>query len=135
MDQEDAHRHTVLLVEDDPDVREATATFLECSGFDVAVAGDGRDALGSLEGGLRPCLILLDLMMPRLSGFEFRRIQLADPKIAAIPVVVLSAAGDLARRTAHLTPDDVLAKPPDLSVLAALIERHCRRKHGDRAAG
>ena len=87
-----------------------------------------------LDTGLRPCLILLDLMMPRLTGFEFRRIQLADPQLASIPVVVLSAMGDLARRTANLAAADVLSKPPDLELLAALIERHCHPRNGNRAA-
>ena len=125
----ESHRHCVMVVDDDPDAREAIATFLDCSGYDVACASDGGEAFGQLCDGFRPCLILLDLMMPRLSGFDFRRMQLADSALADIPVVVLSAAGDLARRTAHLATADVLNKPPDLTILAAVIARHCDRSH------
>ncbi len=119
------HAHLVRLVEDD--VHDAIGTFLECSGFALETAGDGKEALDRLREGLRPCSILLDLNMPRLSGVEFRRIQLADPALAPIPVVVLSAAGDPVRRTAHLGVDDVLTKPADLDTLAATIVRHCPR--------
>ena len=119
------HNHVVLLVEDDPDVQDAMATFLQCSGYETVSAGDGIEALDELGRGLRPCLILLDLNLPRLSGAEFRRRQRADPAIADIPVVVLSAARDLARRTASLDVVEVLSKPPDLETVAAVVARHC----------
>ncbi len=128
MARDSDHKHVVLLVEDDPDVQEAMGTFLRCSGYEIVSSGDGADALEELAGGLRPCLILLDLNLPGLSGVEFRRRQLADPAIAHIPVVVLSAASDLPRRTARLGVTDVLTKPPDLEAVAATVARYCHRE-------
>ena len=121
------HNHVVLLVEDDPDVQDAMGTFLQCCGYQTVSATDGIDALDELGRGLRPCLIILDLNLPRLSGADFRRRQLADPAIADIPVVVLSAASDLTRRTARFDAAEVLSKPPDLEVVAAAVARHCQR--------
>ena len=128
MARDSDHKHVVLLVEDDPDVQDAMGTFLQCCGYDTVSAVDGSDALEELASGLRPCLILLDLNLPRLSGVEFRRRQLADPAIAKIPVVVLSAASDLGRRTARLDITDVLTKPPDLETVAATVARYCDRE-------
>src|SRR5690349_17497986 len=83
----------VLIVEDDADLREMMAQLLTLEGFSVETASNGREALRYLESGDggRPNLILLDLMMPVMDGWEFRRRQLADMRSAEIPVVVLSA--------------------------------------------
>jgi CheY-like chemotaxis protein len=83
---------TLLLVEDDADVREAVGDTLEDAGYRVLFAKNGREALDLLRGSAhRPALILLDLMMPVMDGPQFRKEQVADPRLAAIPVVVLSA--------------------------------------------
>jgi CheY-like chemotaxis protein len=82
----------VLLVEDDALVRGAMKMVLEWEGYRVSCAGNGREALDLLHGGERPALILLDLQMPVLDGWEFRREQGRDPALAPIPVVVVSAA-------------------------------------------
>ena len=82
------HRHGVLLVEDDYDTREAFVTILETLGLTVVGAANGREALEQLWGGLRPCLIILDMAMPEMDGYAFRRAQLADPTLTGIPVTL-----------------------------------------------
>src|SRR5689334_1568939 len=84
-----AHRHSILLVEDDYDTRGALVLLIEHLGMEVVEALNGREALDRLRGGFRPCLVLLDMAMPDMDGVEFRRAQLADPALAAIPVAVL----------------------------------------------
>jgi CheY-like chemotaxis protein len=88
----EAHCHTVLVVEDDWDTREALMLLVQSEGVDAAGARNGQDALEQLRGGLRPCLIVLDLAMPVMTGYEFRQAQLADPDLASIPVALLQAA-------------------------------------------
>src|SRR5438445_6065998 len=80
----------VLIVDDDADVRDAMEFLLRSEGYRTVTAADGDDALTKLRAGLEPCLILLDLMMPWKDGFQFRREQMRDPRLSAIPVVVLS---------------------------------------------
>src|SRR5262245_10201592 len=82
----------VMVIDDDVDIRETIKDLLESRGYEVIVSGDGDGAMAALKGGARPCVILLDLMMPGLSGEEFRAQQLADEALAPIPVVVLSGA-------------------------------------------
>lgn len=84
---------SILLVEDDEIVRRAIQMVLEWEGFHVKCAVNGQEALDRLRGGYRPSLILLDIMMPVLDGEQFRRLQLSDPSLASIPVIVVSAAG------------------------------------------
>ena len=81
----------ILLVEDDELLRGAMQMVLEWEGYRVACAGDGREALDFLRAGETPALILLDVMLPVLDGWQFRREQRRDPELAAIPVVVVSA--------------------------------------------
>src|SRR2546427_10339958 len=91
------HQHVrpILLVEDDPDVRDALRLTLEDAGYDVVCAGEGREALARVRASPPPSLILLDLMLPVMDGFEFRVQQMQDPSIASIPVVVFSCGADL----------------------------------------
>ena len=81
----------VLVVDDDPDVRELMSQLLELEGHQVQGAADGEEALACLRRGPRPDAILLDLRMPGMNGWEFRAAQLADPELASIPVYVLTA--------------------------------------------
>src|SRR5882672_11652695 len=97
-----AATHPVLVIDDDPDIRWTMAEVLEDWGYLVATAAHGKDALEQLQAGVRPCLILLDLTMPVMNGYEFRAAQRANPEYAAIPTVVLSAAGNLAERVKEL---------------------------------
>jgi CheY-like chemotaxis protein len=99
----------VLIVEDDPDLRSMMDYLLHQEGFTPVTAANGRDALRLLKAGLAVRLILLDLMMPVMDGWAFRREQLRDPEIAWIPVIVLSAADDI--RYDELVPAAVFRKP------------------------
>ncbi|HEY2386286.1 MAG TPA: response regulator [Candidatus Binatia bacterium] len=115
----------VLVVEDNPDARAAFEALLQQKGFGVVTAGDGQEALDVLRGGLRPRLILLDLMMPRKDGWQFREEQIADPSLADVPVVVLSGAGQLDRHSKRLDVKDYLEKPVDVERLLEVVSRYC----------
>jgi CheY-like chemotaxis protein len=120
----------VLIVEDDPDVREMLAALLVSEGFHAVAAEDGLEALHLLRAVRHrapqiPCLILLDLMMPRLSGNEFRRAQLGDPTVASVPVAVMSGAVDLEQRAQALGAVATLAKPIDCERLLKVVRRYC----------
>ena len=82
-----------LVIDDSRAMRRIVGSILKDLGFEVREAGDGREALDRLHKGERPAVILLDLQMPVLDGWEFRREQGRDPALAPIPVVVVSAAG------------------------------------------
>jgi two-component system, chemotaxis family, chemotaxis protein CheY len=114
----------LLVIEDDDDLREAIAMTLATSGSEVAAFGDAREALRELQSGLRPFLILLDLMMPNMSGWEFREAQEADPAIAPIPVVVITAAHTLGNGRDSLTGIEVLRKPFSLEALLEVVRRY-----------
>lgn len=114
---------TVLVVDDDPYIREALAEVLEDEGYPVATAADGEEALERLAGAPAPALILLDLRMPGMSGWELRRRLLADPSLAGIPVVLLSADSRLEEAQAVLGAAGSLRKPPSLEDLLAAVGR------------
>ncbi len=114
----------LLVVEDDDDVREALGVLLEIEGHEVACARNGRDALGQLQAGLRPSLIILDLAMPVMGGVEFRRCQRADPALAHIPVIVLSCTDDILEQAQRLGALACLRKPLSLNRLAQLVAAH-----------
>ena len=114
---------TILLVEDDLDVREALAEALRDEGYSVEVAADGEQALGYLRAGGRPGLILLDLMMPRMSGSEFRMVQKVDPVLCGVPVVLLSADGHMEEKARLLETHGAIRKPIDFEELLTTIQR------------
>lgn len=120
----------VLIVEDDSDTREMLATFLAREGFHTVAAEDGLEALHLLRTVRRraprtPCLVLLDLTMPRLGGTEFRRAQLGDPTVASVPVAVMSGAIDLERRAQDLGAVASVSKPIDFEILRDVVRRYC----------
>lgn len=117
-------RLTLMIVEDDDDVRDALADIMTAQGYEVAAFADARAALAALEGGVRPFLILLDLMMPGMSGWEFRAAQLENPTLALIPVVVVTAAGKLSDDTRTLLGVEVLHKPFALETLLPVVARY-----------
>ena len=114
---------TILLIEDDNDIRESLGDFLVSEGFEVLLSADGAQALTLLQEGKRPSLILLDLMMPRMDGFAFRECQLSHPQIADIPVVIMSADGNLMVNKEKLRVDAYLKKPIDIEELLNLLRR------------
>lgn len=123
----------VLVIDDDASIRETVALALGAEGLPVQVAADGAQALRMLREGPRPHLILLDLMMPGMNGWEFRRQQLADPALADIPVVVFSGAGETAAHAARLRANDWLSKPVTLELLARTVRRFWPRPEGHAA--
>jgi CheY-like chemotaxis protein len=115
----------VLIVEDDADLREMMAQLLSLEGYRAETASNGREALRYLERGDPPDVILLDLMMPIMDGWEFRRRQVQDPQLAHVPVVVLSALDPA--RAADLGGTAFLKKPLDFDRLLELVRRFCAR--------
>lgn len=113
----------ILLVEDDFDVREALAETLRDEGYAVECAVDGAQALDYLRAGARPGLILLDLMMPRMSGSEFRMAQKVDPQLADLPVVLISADGRMEEKARTLETHGAIKKPIDVDELLSTVER------------
>jgi CheY-like chemotaxis protein len=110
----------ILLVEDDAELRSLMARVLERDGHGVAEAGNGLEALELLRAGERPALVLLDLMMPVMSGPELLEVMSADPALATVPVVVVSAlsGGDVPGVR------DFLQKPVTTASLRAAVEQH-----------
>ena len=119
-----AGQATVLVIDDAEDVCVALTELLEEEGFAATTARDGRQALDLLLGGLRPCAILLDLMMPGMNGWDFRSAQMRDPELSAVPVVVVTASGfsHESIRT-QFGPIELVAKPIQPSALLDVIER------------
>lgn len=113
----------VLIVEDDAEIRFALGDLLESSGYSVAMAHNGLDGLAQLRGGLRPDVVLLDIMMPVMNGRAFRAQQLADPAIAGIPVIVLTAMGRAEEVGRELKAHAALSKPFELGDLLSLLDR------------
>ena len=116
---------SILIVEDDVAVREAMAVFLAGAGYEVAEAGDGAEALRYLRGSAGVGLILLDLMMPVMNGWEFRHEQAKDPALAEIPVVVVTADHGAAQKAAAVGAAGCLLKPIEFPELLAFVGRYC----------
>jgi signal transduction histidine kinase len=112
---------SVLVVEDDADIRESLVGLLCDEGYDARAVSNGFDALEDLRSGHRTDVILLDLMMPVMDGWQFRVRQREDPRIANIPVLVLSA--DTTAKAAAIDADAYLKKPIDCAALVGSIER------------
>jgi CheY-like chemotaxis protein len=114
---------TVLIVEDEADAREALSEILEIEGFEVATTSHGAEAWQYLQDSPPPCLIILDMMMPVMDGRQFRALQLKDPWLAKIPVVVVSAFSPSS--VADLHPMAVKRKPLDVDTLLQVVEANC----------
>jgi CheY-like chemotaxis protein len=114
----------VFVVEDDRDIREAVVEILEDHAYKPVPAENGAVALQRLRaGGPDPCLILLDVMMPAMDGFQFRAEQEKDPSLAAIPVVLFTAHAAVSPTSIGAV--GVLKKPIDFEALLSIIEEHC----------
>ena len=120
----------VLLVEDDADTREVVSMLLEEEGYAVVGASDGQEAIAYLAScEALPCLVLLDLQMPRVGGIAVLRWMSGHPKTAGVPVAVISARpeakdSELATKFRnHVT--EVLQKPFDINRVLKLLESHC----------
>ncbi len=114
-------KKTVLVVDDDADIRDAVADVLEDAGYFVLEAGDGREALARLDG-LRgePCLVLLDMMMPNMNGAEMLKALTDGQRLGALPVVVVSAGTTDASGARR-----VLRKPVPVDALLRVVQDFC----------
>jgi len=115
---------SILVVEDDPDLRVTLLELLREEGYPVIGAANGWQALYHLKAVPAPCLILLDLMMPVMSGWELRSRQQHDPTVPDIPVVVLSCAMNLEQQEGFLNAAAYLEKPFKVEQLLATVRRH-----------
>jgi two-component system, chemotaxis family, chemotaxis protein CheY len=120
----------VLVVDDDLDIREIVQEILEAEGFKVATARDGNDALVYLASAPPPGLILLDLSMPIMDGATFCLRRAGDPRLAAIPVVVFSAAANIAERVRALDIAGYVRKPLRMDELLKTVATFCRPNLG-----
>jgi len=115
---------SVLVVEDDESIRETVRELLEFEGYRVHTASNGREALSVLSRIESPCVIFLDLMMPVMDGWQFLDARRKDERLSSLPVIVVTAAGNLAQAPGA---NEIVSKPPDVDALLAMLDRHCRR--------
>jgi two-component system cell cycle sensor histidine kinase/response regulator CckA len=116
-----SNRRRILVVEDDQEILGTLSGLLEDEGYDVQPVVDGRDAMNQLRHGPVPELIILDLMMPGMDGWEFRTLQRADPKLADIPVVAISA--DTSAKASAIDATRFLRKPFRFSELLDVVQK------------
>jgi two-component system response regulator MprA len=118
---------TLLLVEDNEVVREGLAVALRRAGYAVALAGNGQEALSALRGGVRPDLILLDMLVPVVDGWRFLEQRRREPALAAVPVVIMTGVGVAsAEWAAGLGAAGLLRKPVETEELLREVRRCCR---------
>ena len=121
------HAHSILLVDDQTESSDAVGLALEHEGVHVRVAHDGEEALTMLQRGFRPCVVVVDLMMPKMDGWEFRQRQLSNPQFSGIPVLIMSGYPNADKAAGTLGVRSVLKKPLSVPRLLSLLNRHCRR--------
>jgi CheY-like chemotaxis protein len=115
-----AQDRSILVVDDDAASTDSLTDILTAEGYNVATARNGKEALAHLRGAPAPRLIILDLFMPEMDGWEFRREQLRDAKLRDIPVVVMTGASVYAGIDANV----IVHKPLDVARFVSLIERY-----------
>lgn len=119
--------HWILIVEDDKDIQASLLDLLEIEGYSVRGALDGQQALDILrDSESLPSLILLDLVMRGMDGREFRQQQLQDPRLAAIPVVIMSADSAPSSQENDLGISQYLSKPADVADILDVVSQHIR---------
>jgi CheY-like chemotaxis protein len=116
---------TVLIVEDDYDIRDLLVFVLNSNGYRATGVSNGQEAISHLRQTHETSLILLDLMMPIMDGWEFRRTQKGDPALDAIPVVLLSATDEVGEQVGELQAASYLRKPIDFGALLETVGRYC----------
>jgi CheY-like chemotaxis protein len=123
----EGHPVDIVIVDDDEETRDTLASVLESSGYRVSTATSGRQALDALAGmPVLPRLVLLDLIMPGMSGDELVHELKRQPRLAGVPVVLFSGASELRRRSSQLAVAGWLSKPGSLEDLLDLVERFAR---------
>jgi CheY-like chemotaxis protein len=115
----------ILVVDDEPDILEAMQLVLEGAGYEVLVAADGGKALDFLRNHADPCLILLDLMMPRMNGWQFLAAAQQEALLVATPVIVLSGGAFPREEVLALGVAEYLNKPLKIETLLSIIRKYC----------
>ena len=116
-----------MLVDDCGDTTEAVAALLEHDGFAVTICSGGREALARIRGGLRPCMVLLDVRMPDMDGWDFVAACRDEGALGRTPIVMVSGDLTVEDRALQLGVTAFLPKPLDPDRLADVVERHCAR--------
>jgi CheY-like chemotaxis protein len=119
--------HPVLIIEDDDDLRDVLVTACELNGYPAVGVANAFTAMDRLRAGLRPSLIVFDLLLPQKTGWEFRAEQLEDPDLRDIPAVAMSAAVQGARMAEQLRVEMLIPKPVDVDMLLGFVQRYCPR--------
>ncbi len=114
---------SVLIVEDDPDIRQSLKDAIDLEGFKTLEAANGVEGLQALHRADRPCLVLLDLMMPVMNGWDFLKAMRSDDLLATVPVLVVTAFSRAPESSDNVVK--VLKKPVDLEALLKFVHRHC----------
>jgi CheY-like chemotaxis protein len=112
---------SILIVDDEPDIRTTLAGILGALGYATRIASNGQDAIDNIRAHGVPALIILDLMMPTMNGYQFLAVQRQDATLAHIPVVVITAGASPRREELH--PHEVVPKPLNLPVLLKLVAK------------
>ncbi len=115
----------VLLIDSHDDVREGLQLILESEGWTVATARDGREALNRIAGGLKPCIILLDLMSPVMNGLEFREELMKRPNLLPIPIIAYSGLRDVRKQAQKFASDTAIALSAEIDRLLAAVRQNC----------
>lgn len=113
---------SILVVEDDPDIRTALIELLESEGYVTNSASNGQEALRELEKSKKPCLVLLDMMMPIMNGREFLDVVMKDSHLAPIPVIVVSAIAD---KVSTDGAKGFIKKPIDIDTILKVVSEYC----------
>lgn len=113
---------SILVVEDDPDIRSALIELLESEGYKTKSASNGQEALQELEHSSKPCLVLLDMMMPIMNGREFLDVIMRDSHLAPIPVIVVSAIAD---KVSTDGAQGFIKKPIDIDTILEVVSQYC----------
>jgi len=129
-----SHRHSVLVLEDIPDSREALTLLLEAEGYEVTAAANGAEALRSMQT-FRPCVAIADLIMPTMDGLSFRQELLKHAEVATIPVVALTGHEGLRRHALDEGFAAALLKPARPEELKALVAGHCPKSGPAQGSG
>jgi len=118
---------TVLVVDDDAEIRQALAELLEDEDYGVRLAANGKEALELVSSGLRPDVILLDVMMPVMDGWHFLSARLKYPELVEVPIIIISAGQEAEREAHKVGVFEVAKKPLHVDDLIRRIE-DCRRR-------
>lgn len=122
----EAHTHTVLVVEDDPGALDGLVYYLQSRGLDAIAALGGEAALRYLRGELQPCVVVTDVVMPDLDGWELLAAVRADPMLSALPIVMCSGHSEHVSRALQAGARAYLPKPVDPVHVADAVVRYCR---------